>query len=45
MKTTMKIFAALTITLVFAANSFAQTNTANAPITASANVAAAVTVT
>ncbi len=44
MKTTMSFFATLTIILTSAVNIFAQTNTANAPISATANVAAAVTV-
>jgi hypothetical protein len=44
MKTTIKLIAAFSIMLLFAADVLAQTNTANAPITASANVAAAVTV-
>ena len=44
MKNTFKLFATLTIILTSAINIFAQTNTANAPISATANVAAAVTV-
>jgi len=45
MKTTMKLFAALTVFVTFSASVSAQTNTASAPIAATANVAAAVTVT